>query len=232
VRIVSGCGTGDGGPWAIICRVETRTKERLTGALIIIALLVVLVPEMLSGPHPPLEAGPAQAPQATVVAPVLTYELPVANQPAATGSDQSALMPQVAAADTPALPPPTPVVAVPAPEPVAAVVAETPAQPPAVEKPVSGSRASKPANTKTQAAKTQAAKSRAWTVQVGSFVKRDNAQHLMQDLKAKGFASQLSEDTKARLFRVKAGPVADRAAAQALQARLVAAGYRATISAP
>jgi DedD protein len=217
--------------------VETRTKERLTGALIIIALLVVLVPEMLSGPHPTLEAGPAQTPQATVMAPVVTYELPVANQPAATGTDQSALMPQTAAADTPALPPPTPVVAVPAPEPVAAVVAETPAQPPVVEKPVSGSRASKPADTKTQvaktqAAKTQAAKPRAWMVQVGSFVKRENAQHLMQDLKAKGFASQLSEDTKARLFRVKAGPVADRAAAQALQAKLVAAGYRATISAP
>jgi cell division septation protein DedD len=53
-----------------------------------------------------------------------------------------------------------------------------------------------------------------------------------QDLKAKGFASQISEDAKARLFRVKAGPVADRAAAQALQARLVAAGYRATLSAP
>jgi hypothetical protein len=207
--------------------VETRTKERLTGALIIIALLVVLVPEMLSGPHPTLEAGPAQTPQATVMAPVVTYELPVANQPVATGTDQSALMPQMAATDTPALPPPTPVVAVPAPEPVAAVVAETPAQPPVVEKPVSGSRAPKPANTKPQAAKP-----RAWMVQVGSFVKRENAQHLMQDLKAKGFASQVSEDTKARLFRVKAGPVADRTAAQALQAKLVAAGYRATISAP
>jgi len=226
--------------------VETRTKERLTGALIIIALLVVLVPEMLSGPHPTLEAGPAQTPQATVMAPVVTYELPVANQPVATGTDQSALMPQMAATDTPALPPPTPVVAVPAPEPVAAVVAETPAQQPVVEKPVSGSRAPKPlvaavpastgkaAATATKPANTkpQADKPRAWMVQVGSFVKRENAQHLMQDLKAKGFASQVSEDTKARLFRVKAGPVADRAAAQALQAKLVAAGYRATISAP
>jgi len=125
-------------------------------------------------------------------------------------------------------------------------VAETPAQQPVVEKPVSGSRAPKPvvaavpastgkaAATATKQANTkpQAAKPRAWMVQVGSFVKRENAQHLMQDLKAKGFASQLSEDTKARLFRVKAGPVADRAAAQALQAKLVAAGYRATISAP
>ena len=67
---------------------------------------------------------------------------------------------------------------------------------------------------------------------MGSFAQRVNAQHLVQDLKAKGFASQVSEDAKAHLFRVKAGPVADRAAAQALQAKLVAAGYRATIAVP
>ena len=255
MRIVSGCGTGDGSPWAIIARVEFRTKERLTGALIIIAILVVLVPEMLSGPHPALTSGPAQAPQAAVIAPVVTYNLPVANEPAASVSDQSALMPQVAAADTPALPPPAPVVAAPPPEPVAAVVAAAPVNPPAAaEKPVSGARAPKPvvAVNAAPAAKqpaavkpakplksadnkpsvASAAATHGWTVQVGSFAQRVNAQHLMQDLKAKGFASQVSEDAKAHLFRVKAGPVADRAAAQALQAKLVAAGYRATIAVP
>lgn len=214
---------------------EFRTKERLTGALIIIAILVVLVPEMLSGPHPALNAGPAQAPQAAVVAPVQTYELPVANQPAATGSDQSALLPQVPVADAPALPPPTPVVATP-PEPVAPVVAAPPVSAPvATEKPVSGARAPKPVvavNPAPAVKRPAAVKANRWLVQVGSFAQRGNAQQLVQDLKAKGFASQISEDAKARLFRVKAGPVADRAAAQALQARLVAAGYRATLSAP
>jgi len=67
---------------------------------------------------------------------------------------------------------------------------------------------------------------------VCSFAQHVNAQHLVQDLKAKGFAAQVSEDTKGHLFRVKTGPVADRAAAQALQAKLVAAGYHATVSAP
>ena len=238
MRIVSGCGTGDGGPWAIIGRVEFRTKERLTGALIIIAILVVLVPEMLSGPHPALNAGPAQAPQAAEVAPVLTYELPVANQPSASSIDQSALMPQAAVADAPTLPPPTPVVATPPPEPVAAIVAAAPVQAAVTAgKPVSGARAPKPAerkpaDNKAAAARPPAAKANAWMVQVGSFAQRGNAQHLVQDLKAKGFASQLSEDGKAHLFRVKVGPVADRQAAQALQAKLVAAGYRATIAAP
>ena len=256
MRIVSGCGTGHGGPWAIIGRVESRTKERLTGALIIIAVLVVLVPEMLSGPHPALDTGPVLAPQAAVVAPVVTYELPVANQPAAPDSDQSALMPQTAAVDEPALPPPTPAVAMPPPEPVVPVVASAPVPSPAAaaDKPVSGARLPKPAvavnaapsakqpaavkpakpvkSADNKPAVASATSTRGWTVQVGSFAQRVNAQHLVQDLKAKGFAAQVNEDTKGHLFRVKTGPVADRAAAQALQAKLVAAGYHATVSAP
>ena len=36
---------------------ETRVKERLIGALILIALIVLLVPELLTGPHPARGSG-------------------------------------------------------------------------------------------------------------------------------------------------------------------------------
>ena len=227
---------------------ESRTKERLTGALIIIAILVVLIPELFSGPHPTMDTAPAQAPQAAEVAPVVTYELPVANQPVPASQDQSALLPQVSATGAPALPPPVVVEEPPAPVPPVAEPSPTPA-PAVVDKPVAGTRAVKPPVTSSPAAsgkgipavKPAAAKpdnkapvqgSHAWTVQVGSFAQRANALHLVQDLKAKGFASQVSDDAKAKLFRVKVGPVADRPAALVLQAKLVSIGYRATLSAP
>src|SRR5262245_47794441 len=38
---------------------DTRVKERLIGAVVLIGIIVAFVPEMLSGPRPP---GPAAAP--------------------------------------------------------------------------------------------------------------------------------------------------------------------------
>jgi cell division septation protein DedD len=65
-------------------------------------------------------------------------------------------------------------------------------------------------------------------VQLGSFSQQANAQQLAQTLTQSGFPAQVSSTSSQgkQLYRVRAGPVADRAAAQALQARLTRAGHK------
>jgi DedD protein len=66
-----------------------------------------------------------------------------------------------------------------------------------------------------------------WAWQVGSFASRENAEKLTRQLKGKGFAASVSETAARggkRLWRVRVGPEADRAAAVALGARLRSAG--------
>ena len=80
------------------------------------------------------------------------------------------------------------------------------------------------------AEKPVAAPAKGWTVQVGSFAKRENAQHYVQELGRKGYGAQVLGG--GTLFRVRVGPVADRAAAAALQSRLSADGFKGAIAAP
>lgn len=63
-------------------------------------------------------------------------------------------------------------------------------------------------------------------MQLGVFASRDNAEHLAQQVRARGFRVSVSEITSPtrKLYRVRVGPAADRAAAQALQEKLKAAG--------
>jgi cell division septation protein DedD len=67
-----------------------------------------------------------------------------------------------------------------------------------------------------------------WWVQVGSFSSRDNAQRVAQKLRDGGYTMDVSRTRQngKDLYRVRAGPVADREAAAALQARLIAAGQK------
>ncbi len=67
-----------------------------------------------------------------------------------------------------------------------------------------------------------------WIVQLGSFSQRANADRLAADLKRKGFSVfiQSGGGTSGNFFRVRAGPVADRPAAEALARRLTAAGFK------
>ncbi len=44
-------GTGARIPWDIVRVMESRAKQRLTGAIILVALFVLLVPELLTGPR-------------------------------------------------------------------------------------------------------------------------------------------------------------------------------------
>lgn len=58
-----------------IAAVETRVKERLVGAVIFVALIVALVPEILSGPHRDATAADANSSE-----PLRTYTIDLAEQ--------------------------------------------------------------------------------------------------------------------------------------------------------
>jgi DedD protein len=209
---------------------ESRLKERLTGAVILVALIVLLVPELLSGPG--VTAQPARATDEDG-APMRSYTIDLADDGGAprptTGGESTTEFQPLAAQDDPAAaeggeaaqvqPDETPVAsaqseAAPASEaevqesaPVesAAPVVETPPAP-APERPtVTG-----------------------WMIQVGSFASRENAERLARELKSKGFAASVSESRGGgrNLYRVRVGPEADRAAAQAVLAKLRARGQR------
>jgi len=224
--------------------VENRIKERLTGALILVALLVVLVPELLSG-RAPRQGGDAvpDARPATEGVPLHTYVVPLASPADTTPAGQSVLNAKAADA-VPPLPAPATEVA---PAPVPPVTQVPPATPttPAVQAvapvsrpepaPAPEPRAASPQAPAVKAPaatveKPAATPGKGWTVQVGSFAKRENAQHYVQELGRKGYAAQVLGG--GTLFRVRVGPVADHAAAAALQSRLAADGFKGAIAAP
>ena len=225
---------------------ENRIKERLTGALILVALLVVLVPELLSG-RAPRQGGDAvpEARPATEGVPLHTYVVPLASPADTTPAGQSVLNAKAADAVPPLPAPASEAVPVPVPQ-APPVTAVTPAAPVAPEVaaasrpepvPVPAPKPRTPSPpapaVKVPAAigdKPVAAPARGWTVQVGSFAKRENAQHYVQELGRKGYGAQVLGG--GTLFRVRVGPVADRAAAAALQSRLAAEGYKGAIAAP
>jgi cell division septation protein DedD len=68
-------------------------------------------------------------------------------------------------------------------------------------------------------------------VQLGVFASKDNAEHLAQEMKGKGFKASVSNVAGAsrQLYRVRVGPAADRAAAQELQSKLRGVGRAGTV---
>ncbi|HEV7633653.1 MAG TPA: SPOR domain-containing protein [Steroidobacteraceae bacterium] len=208
---------------------DNRIKERLTGALILVALLVILVPEMLSGPETSTAAGDAPpARPATEGPPLRSYTLDLDAAADKNPAGQSALNAQSASAATEAAP------AVPAPaESGKSTPAATAATPTESADPVAATTVPAPPPPPGPAS-TSGAASRGWQVQVGSFAQRVNAERYAQQLAGKGFKAQVSSSTGngRELFRVRIGPVADRDAAVALQSRLAAQGIRGSLASP
>jgi DedD protein len=67
-------------------------------------------------------------------------------------------------------------------------------------------------------------------VQLGVFASRDNAERLAKQVKGKGYSVTVNESSGAkRLYRVRVGPEKDRGSADALKARLRAAGHAGTV---
>jgi cell division protein FtsN len=211
----------------------------LTGALILVAALVIIVPEMLFGivpealfgPRPTAVSNNGTVPRAASAGPpVRTYEMEFGGtSPRAAAQGQSALAstePVPAVTEQPAPEPPVtepvpPIAAAPAaPVPVAQPerAAAAPVSVPAAERP-----AAKPADSSAK-----------WWAQLGSFSAQENAERLARELRGRGFAVEVSRARTGskELFRVRAGPVNGRDAAVSLQKRLAAAGHKAALVAP
>jgi DedD protein len=204
---------------------DETLKARLIGAAVLVAIAVLLIPELLSGrktPAPAHEA--ATGPKGTRT---FTIELEGmagqgARSPTAGTSEPSAKPPEAPRAAPEQVPPPAskepgekdvPEAKVPAP----AVVAPTaPAAQPAAQ-------SSSPPS---------AAPSRAgWYVQVGAFGSAEAARKLVKDLEAAGYRALVAPVTRSgkTLHRVRVGPEAQRAEAERLAGRLKARGLPATV---
>jgi DedD protein len=234
---------------------DIQVKERLTGAVILVALVVLLVPELLSGPTH--AKAPAASPGRTLTpasaglakgaeAPLRSYTFDMAD-------DGRARVPASAADE--AKEPPAPVV-----EPAGGEAdleaqkveaAEKPTERPAqgaaektvekrpekaaekpIEKPVEKA-AERPVERKapSKTAEKELPLVTGWSIQVGGFAKRENAERMVKQLKAKGYGAFIAGGGggKGHLYRVRVGPVADRAQAATLSAKLRSAGFPGSI---
>lgn len=197
--------------------VDILVKERLTGAIILVALIVVLVPELLSGPIRPAahSHGPASSAEEP---PLRSYTINLADE--SRGARSS---PGMQPASSPS--PPSP----PAPAAEAAAAARTP-EPPAAPAPHAESATSPTAAPTISAAPAAAANGGAYVVQLGSFASRSNAERLAAQVRGLGFQVGVSRGTTGRrLYRVQVGPARERAAAEQTAAKLRAAGHAGSV---
>ena len=199
---------------------DTALRNRLTGAVILVLLAVLLLPELLTGaggtatrtPSPADATPEGDAPEGA--APLQTLQIDLSGT--ARGPAGSALPPPEVTdglADDlevdPAAPPP--VVRLPVPE-ASTTAPPTAAPPTAVVPPTAAPPAAAPVDpTATR-----------FYVQVGTFATRERAETAQKNLARRGFKVIINETTSGarRLHRVRVGPVADRAAAVALEAQL------------
>ncbi|HHJ17852.1 MAG TPA: sporulation protein [Gammaproteobacteria bacterium] len=184
---------------------DVLLKQRLVGAIVLVALGVIFVPMILEGPArtlvPEMEALPEPGKQAPVRS-LDTFPTPDAVPAEPEVSVLQADPEPVAEKPVPASgteQPPVPQVDV-APEPAAPVKAEkTPVQPTAAPGPLGN-----------------------WVVQMGSFSSEQNALRLRNRLRKAGFATQVEKvrvEGKPR-FRVRVGPFLERSEAEDRRKRI------------
>lgn len=183
---------------------DIRLKQRLVGAVVLVALGVIFIPmvlqppEQVQGPATDIPAQPAENFKDRLATAVPTTA-PVPDEP------PRQVMP------APGAPPPEPS--------TPATNATPPVDTPPVTAELSNAEAEVPVPDKTS---TAPAGPNAWVVQVGVFGQEVNAQALAKTLRTKGyttFVERFAGKTSPN-FRVRLGPFKDRASADALQARL------------
>ena len=251
---------------------DRRVKERLVGASILVALLVLIVPELLSGPAPPPASPPtpiwpgAAAPGAAAPgagAPTagrpaegtsptgrqaagtpgasvpeqgrtVTVDLATSKAPAQESvvDAASAAREQSAPERAPTSAAEPPVLPAARASPAAAASRSTSLETP-VPPPTSTPGGAKPAAGVPGAA-LPAAAGRGWSVQLGSFASRDNADKLVRQWKGQGFPVYVSSvgAGRAERYRVRIGPLADHDGAAQTVGKLKSLGQAASIVKP
>jgi DedD protein len=188
---------------------DVRIRERLVGALVLVALIVFLGPALLKGPET------ASDPPAAADTKSVEIMLDAATEP--SESDDLVPEPEIAQGkpdepaavvpktDEPVSPPPDPAAA----EPQASV------RPP-----------------QTGQATPAAAEQPAWAVQLGAFSSRSKAEGLVAELRSRGYSAFVLEYRAGGqlLHRVRVGPEQDRARAAAIAERLRKDGFQPVVA--
>ncbi len=193
---------------------DSKLKQRLVGAVVLVALAVILVPMILEGPEdlgepgsnlppmpeaiirepaeplvlPPPEVTVPEPPEELAEAPTATEQAPAAPEPAGPSSPD----PGTGQADAGAAPEPP--LEAPAREPAGPAVAKG-TTPPELT---------------------------GWVVQLGSFSREANATALRDKVRALGYAAfvQAAKTPKGTTYRVRVGPELERARAEKLRDEL------------
>jgi DedD protein len=213
---------------------DSRAKQRLTGAVILVALFVLLVPELLTGPRV------ADAPDGSPTDEGMRrYTIDLDASAPSAQHDNAAAQPPVAlppVADDRAQPgeaaAPAAQAAPESAAPATAVAPRSePLKPPVPSQPVPAQSAPTSAATAAPSQAPPPAARGSFAVQLGTFGNRENADRLVREMNAKGFAAFVAPYTKENheLYRVRVGPARDRAAAEALAAQLRRTGQSGSI---
>jgi DedD protein len=217
---------------------ERRAKERLIGASILVVLIVLIVPELLSGPKPavpvaepqrlPAAAASTPEPTRTVTVDLTTSKAPAQNETEAADAAPPPPPPQPVATGPPGAT--TPAASVPAASNAPSQASEAPPfrPPPAVES------AAPPPISKAGSGRGDASHASGWSVQLGSFASRVNADNLVRQLKGQGFAVYVLSGGSgaATRHRVRVGPLPDRDAAERTAAKLKTLGHASSLMSP
>lgn len=195
---------------------ERKLKERIIGAVVLVVVVVLVVPIFLDG-----RTDDGETVTETVILPGQSEQ-----KMQTQVLDRNRSTPVPANSNNEEAPKPQPEAPKPQPEtPQPKVVVQQ--QPEESRPPVE----SRPDPEPVFSERAVASDTGMFAVQLGSFGSEENADKLAADLRKQGFAAFLSklEASGKELHRVRVGPQANRKAAEAVAAKLAAAGHKGQV---
>ena len=188
---------------------DVRIRERLVGALLLVAVIVLLVPAVLKGPST-ASVEPAPAPTKSV-------EIELGRATAPAENDHLVPEPEIGQGKPDAPPAAVPAVAAPV-----STRADTTTVAPATRQALPSAAQAQPSATAQQA----------WAVQLGAFSSRSKAEGLVTKLRSRGYSAFVLEYRAGGqlLHRVRVGPEQDRARAVAIADRLRKDGFQPVVA--
>jgi len=193
--------------------------------MILVALMVLLVPELLTGPIRSAPRAAAVAPSAEEP-PLRSYTINLADDTHSRSAAATASGPQQPTSLSVA----PPAAAESTPPPASSAAPRAPEAAPAAPPPLLPAKSARASAAAASAVNSVAGDSGAWMVQLGSFASRTNAERLARQVRAGGFKVSVSQGSSGRrLYRVRVGPAHDREAATQLAVKLRAAGHSGSI---
>jgi DedD protein len=204
-------------------------KARLIGAAVLVAIAVLLIPELLSGRKTAEPVAEEAGPRGS-----RTFTIELGGGAGQSVRTPTTVTPALAPEPLPSAPTPAATVAAPVAEPAAPIEttpppAEVAAAP--VEREPAPPPATAPAVAKPTPPPASAPSGGGWAVQVGAFGSAATAAKLVRDLSGAGYRAFVSPVARGgkTLHRVRVGPEADKVAAEQLAGRLKARGLPAAV---